>query len=50
MTKKYHVESSAIVSEREKILSPGTLDFLVKEIINENARKSEVDISAGGSA
>lgn len=41
MTRKYSVASSAIVSERVENLNPGALNFLVRKIINENARVSE---------
>ena len=44
MTKKYHVASSTIISKMLGILTPGTLDFLARKIVNENAKKSEINI------
>jgi hypothetical protein len=35
------VASSAIVDKIAEILSPGSLDFVAKKIIRENARKSD---------
>ena len=49
MTRKYHVASWAMVPRRVGPLIFGALDFAVKNIINENARKSGVYISPQGS-
>ena len=40
MTKKYRVPSSAMVLKITGILDPRVFDWVAKNIVNENARKS----------
>ena len=44
MTRKYSMESPAIVRKTPVTLSPDAFDFTAKKIVNENARRSGTGI------